>query len=110
MLQEIERHALARQHGAGVAIDVHQHGLGVDRGAIAHRGHDLDLGRKLAEAGGGERQARDGAGLRATITVRLGVPGGMVAIDVMSPARPRSSASARVIASSISSGEIKPPG
>ena len=34
--------------------------------------------------------------LRATSTVRLGVPGGMVAIEVTSPARPRSSASARV--------------
>ena len=46
--------------------------------------------------------------LRATSTVRLGVPGGMVAIEVTSPARPRSSASARVTASSISSGEMKP--
>ena len=63
VLHEIERHALARQNGASVAIDVHQHGFGVDRGAIAHRGHDLDLGRKLAEASGGERQPRDGAGL-----------------------------------------------
>ena len=48
--------------------------------------------------------------LRATSTVRLGVPTGMVAIEVTSPARPRSSASARVTASSISSGEMKPPG
>ncbi len=49
-------------------------------------------------------------GLRAASTVRLGVPAGTVAIEVTSPARPRSSASARVTASSIVSGEMKPPG
>src|SRR5580704_11605515 len=46
-------------------------------------------------------------GLRATTTARPLVSSGMVAIDVMSPARPRSSSSARVTASSISSGETK---
>ena len=63
MLDEIERHALRRQHRARVAVDVHQRGPGLDRRAVAHRRHDLDVGRKLAEAGGGERQAGDGAGL-----------------------------------------------
>ena len=63
--------------------------------------------RKQVAASG--RPAMEPA-LRATITVRLGVPGGIVAIEVMSPARPRSSASARVSASSISRGEMKPPG
>ena len=49
-------------------------------------------------------------GLRAITTLRLPVPIGMVAIEVTSPARPRSSASARVTASSIASGDKKPPG
>src|SRR3984885_8521121 len=46
-------------------------------------------------------------GLRATTTARPLVSSGIVAIDVTSPARPRSSLSARVTAASISSGETK---
>src|SRR5579872_1465649 len=46
-------------------------------------------------------------GLRATTTARPRVSGGTVAIDVISPARPKSSSSARVTAASISSGETK---
>ena len=45
--------------------------------------------------------------LRATTTARARVPSGTVAVEVTSPARPRSSASARVTAASISSGERK---
>ena len=48
--------------------------------------------------------------LRAAITARPRVPSGMVAIEVTSPARPRSSSSARVTASSIASGDRKASG
>ena len=48
--------------------------------------------------------------LRATTMARAGVSSGMVAVEVTSPARPRSSASVRVTASSISSGERKASG
>ena len=47
---------------------------------------------------------------RATTMARAGVSSGMVAIDVTSPARPRSSASARVTTASISSGDRKASG
>src|SRR5882724_9623568 len=47
---------------------------------------------------------------RATTRARAGVPSGMVAVEVTSPARPRSSASARVTAASISIGERKASG
>src|SRR5262249_37980703 len=47
---------------------------------------------------------------RATTIARAGVSSGMVAVAVMSPARPRSSASARVTAASISSGDRKASG
>src|SRR5580698_5110204 len=46
-------------------------------------------------------------GLRATTMARPLVSSGIVAIDVTSPARPRSSVSARVTAASTSSGETK---
>src|SRR5580704_10676757 len=46
-------------------------------------------------------------GLRATTTARPRVSSGIVAVDVTSPARPRSSSSARFTAASISSGETK---
>ncbi len=48
--------------------------------------------------------------LRATTTARAAMSSGMVAIEVTSPARPRSSASARATAASISSGERKASG
>ena len=73
-------------------------------GTISISGESL---RKQATASG--RPAMVPA-LRAASTVRLGVPTGTVAMEVTSPARPRSSASARVTASSISSGETNPSG
>src|ERR1700728_643691 len=48
--------------------------------------------------------------LRATTIARPGASSGTVAIEVTSPARPRSSSSARLTAASISSGEIKASG
>src|SRR5215831_15399190 len=47
---------------------------------------------------------------RATTIARASVSSGIVAVAVMSPARPRSSASARVTAASISSGDRKASG
>src|SRR5712671_4877884 len=47
---------------------------------------------------------------RATMTAVPRVPSGIVAIDVTSPARPRSSSSARSTASSIASGDRKASG
>ena len=47
---------------------------------------------------------------RATMMARAWVVSGMVAIEVMSPARPRSSSSARCTASSIASGDRKASG
>jgi len=47
---------------------------------------------------------------RATTIACAGVSSGMVAIEVTSPARPRSSANARVTTASISSGERKASG
>jgi hypothetical protein len=47
---------------------------------------------------------------RAIMMARAGVVSGMVAIEVMSPARPRSSSSARCTASSMASGDRKASG
>ena len=44
-------------------VDCHQRGLGRDLVAVARVRGDLDLGRELAECGGGQRQPGDHAGL-----------------------------------------------
>ena len=51
------------EHRPRVTVDVHQHGLDRDIVAVAGLRPDLDVGRKPAEAGCHQRQARDGAGL-----------------------------------------------
>ena len=104
--EEIQRHALGRQHGARVALDREQRGPGRDRVAVALVRRDRDRRVELAQRRLDQRQPGDGAGLaRDHDSARARVPSGTVAIEVTSPARPRSSASARVTAASISSGE-----
>ena len=63
MAEQIERGALGREHGAGVAGDGHQRGLGRDAIAVAGAGLDVDVGREPPERGRDQRQAGDRAGL-----------------------------------------------
>src|SRR5580692_3942308 len=63
-----------------------------------------DNWRNAASASGRPAMTPD---LRAASTARPWVSSGIVAIEVMSPARPKSSSSARVTAASISSGDKK---
>ena len=63
MAEQVERSAFGRKHGARVAGDGHQLGLGRDAIAVAGARLDLDVGREPAERRRDQRQARDRAGL-----------------------------------------------
>jgi hypothetical protein len=59
---EIQRDALGRENGAGIAVDRH-HGRCADLVSIARNSDDLDIRRQSAERRSDERQAGDDAGL-----------------------------------------------
>ena len=59
VLDGVERAALRRQHGAGVAGEAHQVRAGPDLFAFARENFDSDAGIELAEEGGGYDQAGD---------------------------------------------------
>ena len=89
----------------------HQRGPGRDRVAVALVRRDRHGRIELAQCRLDQRQSRRSSRPCARPRRRAPrVPAGTVAVEVTSPARPRSSASARVTASSISSGERKASG
>ena len=94
MAEEIQRDALGRQHGAcGAGDRQHLHALG-DLDAVARIGLDADVGRQLPEGSTASGRPAITPAWRATSVARACVASGMVATEVMSPARPRSSSSA----------------
>ena len=103
---EIQRGTLARQHRARRARNRQHMHAGGDRAAVADMGLDADVRRQFLQDRDRQRQARDHAGLPRDHDRRgRGSPRGSWPIEVMSPARPRSSLRARCMASSMASGD-----
>ncbi len=95
MAEEIERDAFGGKNRARIPVDAARALPAATAVAVLGGGREGDRRIDHAEGCSGERQTGDDAGL-ACGDRRLGAGvGGMVAAEVMSPARPRSSASAR---------------
>ena len=103
--QEVQRHALGRQHGAGAALDARDLRARLQHAAVRARHAEAD--RRIQRAERQPRQVQPGqhASWRATRRVSAWASAGTMASVVKSPARPRSSSSAaRTTGSSITSG------